>query len=128
MIPLTIQDLFEIPTNDLCRIYHSAQIACVRAAVNRDFTTAFSLIDLVVNARFVAMTRFENPDYGHIQFYNECIVQRDNLLHFLNTPGQHQFNFTSERLIANAEDAGIYVPDTFRPAPWHYYRGHIYAM
>ena len=119
---LSFHEMKEVPTNILCQIYHHAQLACVHAASVGDFETAHELLSTVVDARYVVMSRFEEPDYGHKRFYEAVVYERNNLAKYIQCPDNKPFRFTCGALVGNAMDAGIRVFPHLYPEGWSYYQ------
>jgi hypothetical protein len=118
MNAITFEEMQYIDTPRLCALYHHAQLAYVDCVVNLRFHDALDMLIMVLRARCVVWSRYETTDIGHRKFYETIKFEIRHLEDFLQS-GRQYYAFRSATLVNNALDAGIFVPEHFRPATWY---------
>jgi len=112
-----VEEIELLPTHMLAPAYHTATISGTQCITHGQFRMACRLYKYAVIARVTAANRYGNLDPKHKESINDLII----VIRVLEMLGEgDRFVFTTGRLVGEAMDNNIYVPEHMRPAGWSY--------
>ena len=115
---LSTNDLKTLTNRQLNNMYHMAQLNVVYDALHVSVESALSWLDFVLVCRHIVTERYRikgRADKGHAAFFDRLVDEQSNLAHFLYYRNCRPFHFECWRLVQNAINAGINVPEHFWP-------------